>query len=57
MHDNDKEMYSAHNEIKSVVAEKFLRDFNKRIYNQYSKMCIWMIKLMNTIKHTVEPLE
>ena len=30
--DNDKEMYSTHNEEKSVVAERFIRTLENKIY-------------------------
>ena len=32
MQDNDTEMYSAHNEEKSVVAERFIRTLKNKIY-------------------------
>ena len=41
--DNDIEMYSIHNEGKSVVAERFIRTLKTKIYKymtQYQKMCI-----------------
>ena len=40
---NDIEMYSTHNEGKSVVAERFIRTLKTKIYKyrlQYQKMCI-----------------
>ena len=40
---NDIEMYSTHNEGKSVVAEGFIRAIKNKIYKhmkQYQKMCI-----------------
>ena len=38
---NDIEMYSAHNEVKSVVAERFIRTLKNKIYKYMtSKMCI-----------------
>ena len=33
---NDIEMYSTHNEEKSVVAETFTRTLNNKIYNHLS---------------------
>ena len=37
LQDNEKEMYSAHNEGKSVVAERFIRTLKSKIYkNQKS---------------------
>ena len=41
--DNDKEMYSTHNEEKSVAAEKFIRTLRLKSTNtwlQYQKMCV-----------------
>ena len=41
--DNDIEMYSIHNEGKSVVAERFIRTLKTKIYKYMilvSKMCI-----------------
>ena len=41
--DNDIEMYSTHNEGKSVVAERFIRTLKNKIYKYMtaiSKMCI-----------------
>ena len=41
--DNDIEMYSIHNEGKSVVAERFIRTLKNKIYKYMtaiSKMCI-----------------
>ena len=41
--DNDNEMYSIHNEEKSVVAERFIRILKTKIYKYMisaSKMCI-----------------
>ena len=39
---NDIEMYSTHEEEKSVVAERFIRTLKNKIYNikKYQKMCI-----------------
>ena len=44
LQDNDIKMYSAHNEEKSVVAERFLRTFKNKIYKHMtavSKKCIF----------------
>ena len=47
--DNDTEMYSIHNEGKSVVAERFMKTLKNKIYKyninikkclQHQKMCI-----------------
>ena len=41
--DNDIEMYSIHNEGKSVAAERFIRTLKNKSINawqQYQKMCI-----------------
>ena len=43
LQDNDIVKYPAHNEGKSVVAERFIRTLRKKITNirlQYVKMCI-----------------
>ena len=40
---NDIEMYSIHNEVKSVIAERFIRTLKNKIYKYMtaiSKMCI-----------------
>ena len=38
---NDTEMYSTHNEGKSVVADRFIRTLkNKIAWLQYQKMCL-----------------
>ena len=40
---NDIEMYSTHNEVKSVVAERYIRTLKNKIYKyvtSISKMCI-----------------
>ena len=42
LHDNKIEMYSSHNEWKSVVAERFIRMVGSTsIWLQYQKMCTW----------------
>ena len=38
MKDDDIEMYSTHNEEKSVVAERFTRTWNTKIYKQIDKL-------------------
>ena len=40
---NDIEMYSTHNEGKSVIAERFTRTFNKiyKYMNSVSKKCMY----------------
>ena len=52
LQDNDKEMYSTHNEEKSVIAAEIsIRTFKNKIY-QYMIMFILinqMIKLINTV--------
>ena len=43
LQNNNIEMYSMHNEGKSIVAEKFIRSFKNKIYKYLtliSKMCI-----------------
>ena len=38
-------MYSIHNKVKSVIAERFIRFLKKKNINtwlQYQKMCIWI---------------
>ena len=43
LQDNNMEMYSMHNEGKSVVAERFIRTLENNIYEyitSISKMCI-----------------
>ena len=43
LQDNDIEMYSTHNEGKSVIAERFIRTLKNKIYKymtSISKMCI-----------------
>ena len=42
LQNNNIEMYSTHNEEKSVVAERFIRILKNKIYKymQYQKMCI-----------------
>ena len=42
--DNDTEMYSVHNERKSVVAERFIRTIKTKIYKymtSISKSCVY----------------
>ena len=38
MKDNDIEMYSTHNEKKSVVAERFIRTLKTKIYKQMTSI-------------------
>ena len=40
LQDNDIEMYSTHNEGKSVVADTFIRTLKKNDKHQYQKTCI-----------------
>ena len=43
LQDNDVEMYSTHNEGKSVIAERFIRTLKNKIYKytiQFQKLCI-----------------
>ena len=43
LHDNGIEMHSTHNEVKSVVAERFIRTFRKQdlqAYNCNIKKCV-----------------
>ena len=42
---NDIEVYSTHNEVKSVVAERFIRTLKIKFMSmwlQYQKMCIFI---------------
>ena len=44
LQDNDIEMYSIHNEGKSVVAERFIRTLKNKIYKTYNfniKKCLY----------------
>ena len=45
--DNDIEMYSIHNEVKSVVAERFVRTLKTKIYKYMTSMSknVYMDKL------------
>ena len=61
--DNDTEMYSSHNEGKSVVAERFIRTLKNKIYkymtsvskNVYiSKLDDIVHKLSNTYHSTIK---
>ena len=56
--DNDFEMYSVHNEGKSVVAERFIKALKTKIYKyRYRKMCISinkMIQQMSIIIHIIK---
>ena len=48
MQDNDIEMYSTHNEAKSIVAEGFIRNTDNKIFKYMtplSKLCIFMTQL------------
>ena len=39
---NDIEMYSTHNEGKSVFAERFIRTLKNKIYNDFTlKKCLY----------------
>ena len=56
--DNDIEMYSANNERKSVIAERFIRTLKNKIYKymtSISKMCI-LISYMILLKNTIIPI-
>ena len=48
---NDIEMYSKHNEGKSVVAERFMRTLKKHLLTN------WLIQLMNRTIYIVELLK
>ena len=60
LHDNDMEMYSTHNEGKSVVAERFIKTSKNKIYKPTTAISkkfyfnVLMILLMSTIIHTIE---
>ena len=49
LQDNDLEMYSTHNEEKSVVAERFIRTLKNKIYKYMTSI--------NTIIHIIEQLK
>ena len=49
LQDNDIEMYSTHNEEKSVVAERFIRTLKNKIYKYMTSI--------NTIIHIIEQLK
>ena len=61
--DNNIEMYSTHNEGKSVVAERFIRTLKNRIYKHMtadSKNVYFNVLndiLVNTTIHTIKPLK
>ena len=41
---NDTKMYSTHNEVKSVITERFIKTLNNEIYkymNSISKKCVY----------------
>ena len=39
--DNHIEMYSIHNEVKSVIAERFIRTLKNKIYHSNIKKCVY----------------
>ena len=51
LHGNDTEMYSAHNEGKSVVAERFIRTFKNKIYKYMTSRAenLYMDKLADFV--------
>ena len=52
----DIEMYSAHNEVKSVVAERLFRTLKNKIYTymtSISKICILINKMTQLINRTI----
>ena len=59
--DNDIDMYSIHNEGKSVVAERFIRTLQTKSYKYMTSVSkiVYIDKLddtVNTIIHTIEQL-
>ena len=59
--DNDLDMYSIHNEGKSVVAERFIRTLQTKSYKYMTSVSkiVYIDKLddtVNTIIHTIEQL-
>ena len=56
LQDNDIEMYSEHDEGKSVATEKFIRILENKLYkymNLISKKCILIIQLIQLISTTI----
>ena len=51
LQDNDIEMYSTHNEGKSVVAERFIRTLNNKIYKHMADVSknLYVDKLDNLV--------
>ena len=51
LQDNDIEMYSTHNEGKSVVAERFIRTLNNKIYKHMTDVSenVYVDKLDNLV--------
>ena len=62
MQNNDREMYSAHNEGKSVIAERFVRTLKNKIYkyitlilkNVIDKLDDLVNKFNNTYHNTIK---
>ena len=60
---NDIEMYSMHNEGKSVIAERFIRTFKKKIYKYVTSVSINVYAdklddiLINIIIHIIAQLK
>ena len=55
---NAIEMYSVHNEGKSVIAERFIRTLKIKIYKYTTSISRNdYIKLINTIKHIITQLK
>ena len=52
LQDNDIEMYSAHNEGKSAVAERFIRTSKNKIYKYTTSISkkVYIDKLYDTVK-------
>ena len=51
MQNNDIEIYSAHNKVKSVIAERFIRTLKNKIYKYMTSLSknVYIDKLDDTI--------
>ena len=56
---NGIDMYSTHNRVKSVIAERFIRALKNQIYKYMTSLSknILSIKLINTIIHIIAQLK
>ena len=55
LEDNDIEMYSTHNERKSVVDERFIRTLKNKIYKYLTSVSknVYIDKLTDTVNATI----